>query len=68
LDAVVYNAESPLLAQAVEGQRLSSIVYTADSSSVLGTIVNGRWVVKRGKHLSEENIRKEFLRHILKLD
>ncbi len=46
LDAVVYDLEQPLLAQAGPQHLLSAIIYTADPSSVLGTLVNGHWVYK----------------------
>jgi len=46
-DVVVYNAAAPLLQQAGSQHALQSIVYTADSSSVLGTMVNGKWVYKK---------------------
>lgn len=46
LDAVVYSAEAPLLDQAIDNV-LQAIVYTADSSAVYGTLVNGQWVYKK---------------------
>jgi formimidoylglutamate deiminase len=46
LDAVVYNAEASLLQQAGSAHALQAIVYTADSSAVLGTLVNGKWVYR----------------------
>lgn len=45
LDAVVYNEQVPLLRQAGIQHALSALVYTADSSAILGTLVNGRWIV-----------------------
>jgi formimidoylglutamate deiminase len=45
LDAVVYNELTPLLKQAGIQHALSAIVYTADSSAILGTLVNGKWIV-----------------------
>ncbi len=47
LDAVVYSAEAPLLQQAGMNHALQALVYTADSSAVLGTLVNGKWVYKK---------------------
>jgi len=60
LDAVVYNAAAPLLAQAGMHHVLPAIVYTADSHSVLGTIVNGKWVVENGRHVRSEAINHLF--------
>lgn len=60
-DAVVYNAKSPLLAQASIADILSVILYTSDSSDVLGTIVDGKWIVKSQMHLRSEKITAAFL-------
>ncbi|MCY7357232.1 MAG: hypothetical protein LH609_07120 [Rudanella sp.] len=46
LDAVVYDMTQPVLAQAGTQHLLSAIVYTADSSAVLGTLVDGDWLYK----------------------
>lgn len=47
LDAVVYDIEQPLLAQAGMKHLLSAIVYTADTSAVLGTLINGSWAYRK---------------------
>jgi len=60
LDAVVYNASSPLFARGRMDDCLSSIVYTADSSTILGTIVDGRWVVRYGRRQDAESIRQAY--------
>jgi formimidoylglutamate deiminase len=60
LDAVVYNAHEPLLARSPLNQALSTILYTADSATVLGTLVDGQWVVKQGRHIREKPIRSRF--------
>jgi formimidoylglutamate deiminase len=60
LDAIVYNAESPLLVQANLADILPIIVYTSDSSMCLGTLVNGKWVVKNQQHALGNNIRSTF--------
>ena len=44
LDAAVYDLAWPALAQADAAYLLPAIVYTADSSALLGTMVNGKWV------------------------
>ena len=46
MDAVVYNMNHPLLVQAGLRHLLPAIVYTADPSSIYGTLVDGRWVYK----------------------
>jgi cytosine/adenosine deaminase-related metal-dependent hydrolase len=46
LDAVVYDASHPLMAQATDAQRISILVYSDAGNNRLGTLVNGRWVWK----------------------
>ncbi len=46
LDAVVYDTKQPLLQQAGLQHLLSAIVYTADPSMILGTLVDGKWLYK----------------------
>ena len=58
-DAVVFNGESSLFAKQREFL-LPSIVYTADSSTILGTIVNGKWIVKNQFHPNEKDIKAKF--------
>jgi formimidoylglutamate deiminase len=60
LDAVVYDAKSPLLSHSKVQHILQAIVYTADSGAVLGTLVDGNWVVKFQHHSNEGLIRSKF--------
>lgn len=60
-DAVIYDAHTPLLVQAGYEQLLPAILYTASPVEILGTVVNGRWVVKNHHHLREGLIMKEFI-------
>jgi formimidoylglutamate deiminase len=60
LDAIVFDASSPVLARGESSDRLSAIVYTADPSATLGTIVDGKWVVTKGSHRDAEGIRKSY--------
>src|SRR6478609_4259263 len=60
LDALVINASTHLLADTSEKNRLSSIVYTSDSSRNLGTMVNGKWIVKNQHHQSGHEIKTAF--------
>ena len=48
LDAVVYDLNQPLLAQAGLPHLLAAVVYTADPSAVLGTLVDGQWAYRAG--------------------
>jgi formimidoylglutamate deiminase len=55
-DAVVYDAESPLISIAKTDNFLPVIIYTGASSARLGTLVNGQWVVKNNHHINSESI------------
>jgi formimidoylglutamate deiminase len=59
-DALVINAQTHLLADTSEKNRLASIIYTSDSSRNLGTIVNGKWVVKNQHHTNGHAIKTAF--------
>ncbi|HZY78618.1 MAG TPA: formimidoylglutamate deiminase [Cyclobacteriaceae bacterium] len=61
-DAVVYNARSPRLSTAEKKNLSSVLLYHGNSSMAMGTIVNGRWVVKNQKHMAFESIRKQFVK------
>ncbi|MBA4053568.1 MAG: formimidoylglutamate deiminase [Marivirga sp.] len=67
MDAVVYDGNSPLLLRPGSEHVLPSIVYTADSSWILGTMVNGKWVVKNHRHLGYDQIKPKYLQAIKSL-
>jgi formimidoylglutamate deiminase len=50
LDAVVYDLSQPLLAQAGQQHLLPTIVYTADPSAILGTLVEGQWAYRAERY------------------
>lgn len=60
LDAVVYHGDSPLLNVAGPENLLAALLYTADGSSVTGTIVDGEWIVWDRRHKVEEEILRDF--------
>ena len=60
LDAMVYNSQSHLVAETSEKYRLATLVYTSDSSRSVGTIVNGKWVVKNQHHVNGDSIKTAF--------
>lgn len=59
-DAAVIDATAPLVACSQPENLTSTIVYSTDVSMQLGTIVNGEWKVKNGKHLNNDKIVKDF--------
>lgn len=60
LDGVVYDGNSRLLSELSPSYSLSRILYTGDSSLVLGTLINGKWVAKNGHHEEEEKVSGQF--------
>lgn len=62
LDAVVYDAQKPLLSTVSMANRLSTIVYASDSSWVKGTIVNGGWIVKDQNHVKADGVTIDFVK------
>jgi formimidoylglutamate deiminase len=63
LDAVVYSAKSPLLGGHLSREHwLPSLVYTAGSGDILGTLVNAQWQVVNQHHKNEHFIRTPFLK------
>lgn len=63
-DAVVYDANTPLLACTSLENLSSTLVYSTDSQMQLGTIINGNWVVKNNIHLSNISIKENFIKTI----
>jgi formimidoylglutamate deiminase len=59
-DAVVYDANTPLISACSKDNLLSTIVYASDSSWVMGTIVDGNWIVKNQIHQYQESIVNHF--------
>lgn len=60
LDAVVFKANTHLLEQAPLEHLTSTLIYTSDSSRILGTMVGGQWVVKDQHHVRGQGIKHEF--------
>jgi formimidoylglutamate deiminase len=67
LDAIIYNAQNHLLSESSEKNRLATLVYTSDSSRAIGTIVNGKWVVKNQHHVNGYAIKSSFAKAMREL-
>ena len=59
-DAVVFSASSHLFENTSAKNRLATILYTSDTSKILGTIVGGKWIVKGGHHQNGAALKKNF--------
>ena len=60
-DAAVFDADSPLLAKSDSAHLLSTIFYNCDSSNIIGTIVNGKWIVRNQMHRRGDGIKSKFI-------
>lgn len=67
LDALVLDADHPLLLQTPAAQRLATYLYAGDPSFHLGTLVAGRWVVRAGHHPLRDELRQRFAHHLRRL-
>lgn len=63
-EAVILKASDPLMENAALENLMATIVYTANASTCLGTIVDGEWVVKSGEHKNGDQIRTTFNHHL----
>lgn len=59
-DALIIDAKYPLISRTSLDNLAAAIVYSADTNYFLGTIINGRWVVKRNRHHNDQVIRSNF--------
>ena len=53
-DALVISEDHPLINQTSLKNLSNTIVYSSDINSYKGTIVNGEWIIKEGKHKNEK--------------
>ncbi|MEM9686991.1 MAG: formimidoylglutamate deiminase [Bacteroidota bacterium] len=67
LDAIVYDANAPLLACTSPEHLTSTLIYATDSRMNLGTLINGTWVADRMGYVHQEHIRENFSKAIRKL-
>jgi formimidoylglutamate deiminase len=65
-NAVVMDAESPLLACTDDKYLASTMLYTGDVSMVKGTLVNGRYITKN-EDTNYQSIKSRFIKTIKKL-
>lgn len=59
-NAIVYKADAALLQVTSAEKLMSTLVYASDAAHALGTIMDGKWVIRDGHHVREERIRQKF--------
>lgn len=67
LDAVLIDAHQALIASSAPEKLLSTYVYAGDTSFNLGTLVDGQWKIREGKHRDHREISKAFVKSLKEL-
>ncbi|MEO9806464.1 MAG: formimidoylglutamate deiminase [Reichenbachiella sp.] len=67
MDAVVIDSKSPLIATCEAKNILSTLVYSGDRTNVYGTLVDGEWKVKDGRHQKLDGILSNFKKSLSEL-
>lgn len=66
-NAVLIDANAPLIACSSLENLPSTIVYSSDATMQYGTIVNGDLLIENGRHRSDELIKDRFIKTIKRL-
>ncbi len=66
-DAVIFDGQSPLLQSTSPAHRAATILYASDSYHCMGTVVDGKWIVKKNRHEKEAQIKSAFFRVLRQL-
>ena len=61
-DAIVIDATRPLIGSSSSEKLLSTLIYAGDPSFLLGTITNGSWRIRIGRHAEYDKILADFNR------
>ncbi len=67
-DALIIDANHPLFATTSKDNLTNTIVYAADPSVYLGTMVNGKWKIKNGRHIRASSINNNFTKSLNSLN
>jgi formimidoylglutamate deiminase len=60
-DAVVLDAQQPLLSTAKDEYLLSTFIYAGDPSFLIGTITHGQWRIRDQRHVLRDAINSDFI-------
>lgn len=61
-NALVIDARNPLIASTSPDNLIPTIIYSSDPTFNLGTIINGKWVVRENRHPGMDGINKDFMK------
>ena len=59
-DAVIIDANSPLISTCGLTHILPTLVYAGDVSWMLGTMIKGNWIVRNQQHIKYDKIQSQF--------
>ena len=68
LNAIIYDAKSPLIGTSSIDNMASTILYSSDASIQEATIINGKEMVTAGQHINNESISNKFFKTIKELE
>lgn len=66
-DAVIINANAPLISVSKPENILTTLVYSGQPNDLIGTLVNGQWLIKKQKHINQEEIQNSFVKSICQM-
>ncbi len=67
-DALIMDAKHPILAVCSPENIATTMVYAADVSMHLGTMVNGQWRILKGRHKEGQEVRRRFKKALKELN
>ena len=67
-DALVMDASVPIFNICKKENLTSTMVYAADVSMHLGTMVNGKWIIRKGRHQKTSLIKKQLIAALKQLN
>ena len=67
LDAVIINANTPLISVSTPENILTTLVYSGQPNDLLGTLVNGQWLIKKQNHIKQEEIQNSFVKSMYQM-
>ncbi len=66
-NAAILDAKTPLLANSSFDNLCATAVYASDVSHILGTIINGQILARKGQHINQDEILDSFTQTMSKL-
>ncbi len=68
LNACIISSAHPLIQTSTDESLLNTMIYSLDETSQEGTIVNGQWRSRNGRHEQQDEFSADFIRVMRELD